>query len=136
VLLGEFVVGLELVLANTKLICNVVFVEKELICGLGISFGGDFCWGWEFWERILSNSWVAVGCHYVEELVCGDRSDCWLGCSSDCRCLGGREFCIGILVGSCGAIRFKFLGKARDSSIWLCMGLSMCELRGSIKSLP
>ena len=46
-LLDEFVVGsvLALALANTKLICNVVFVEKELICGLGISFGGDFCWG-------------------------------------------------------------------------------------------
>ena len=41
-LLDEFVAGSELVLANTKLICKVVFVEKELICGLGISFGGDF----------------------------------------------------------------------------------------------
>ena len=45
VLLDEFVVGSVLALANTRLICNVVFVEKELICGLGISFGGDFCWG-------------------------------------------------------------------------------------------
>ena len=44
-LLDEFVVGSVLALANTKLICIVVFVEKELICGLGISFGGDFCWG-------------------------------------------------------------------------------------------
>ena len=42
-LLDEFVASSELVLANTKLICKVIFVEKELICGLGISFGGDFC---------------------------------------------------------------------------------------------
>ena len=41
-LLDEFVASSELVLANTKLICKMVFVEKELICGLGISFGGDF----------------------------------------------------------------------------------------------
>ena len=42
-LLDEFVASSELLLANTKLICKVVFVEKELICGLRISFGGDFC---------------------------------------------------------------------------------------------
>ena len=41
-LLDEFVASSELVLANTKLICKVVFVEKELICGFGFSFGGDF----------------------------------------------------------------------------------------------
>ena len=40
--LDEFVASSELVLANTKLICKVVFVEKELICGLGISFWGGF----------------------------------------------------------------------------------------------
>ena len=80
---------------------------------------------------------MAVGCHFEEELVGEDKSDCRLSCSSDCRFLGGREFCIWeFLVGSCGAIRFKFLGKAIDSSIWLCMGLSMVELRGSVKSLP
>ena len=79
---------------------------------------------------------MAVGCHFEEELVGEDKSDCRLSCSSDCRFLGGGEFCIGILVGSCGAIRFKFLGKAIDSSIWLCMGLSISELRGSVKSLP
>jgi hypothetical protein len=44
-LLDEFVVGSVLALANMRLICNVVFVGKELICGLGNSFGGDFCWG-------------------------------------------------------------------------------------------
>ena len=43
-LLDEFVVGSVLALANIRLICNVVFVERELICGLGILFGGDFCW--------------------------------------------------------------------------------------------
>ena len=42
-LLDEFMVGSVLALANTRLICNVVFVERALICGLGISFGGDFC---------------------------------------------------------------------------------------------
>ena len=42
-LLDEFVASSELVLANTKLICKVVLVEKELICGFGFSFGGDFC---------------------------------------------------------------------------------------------
>ena len=42
-LLDEFVASSELVLANTKLICKVVFVEEELICGFGFSFGGDFC---------------------------------------------------------------------------------------------
>ena len=41
-LLDEFVASSELVLANTKLICKVVFVEKELIYELGFSFGGDF----------------------------------------------------------------------------------------------
>ena len=79
---------------------------------------------------------MAVGCHFEEELVGGDKSDCGLSCSSDCRFLGGGEFCIGILVGSCRAIRLKFLEKARDSSIWLCMGLSIGELIGSVKGLP
>ena len=79
---------------------------------------------------------MAVGCHFVEELVGGDESDCRLSCSSDCRFLGGEEFCIGILVGSCGAIRFKFVGKAIDSSILLCMGLIMGEMGGSGKGLP
>ena len=79
---------------------------------------------------------MAVGCHFVEELVGGDESDCRLSCSSDCRFLGGEEFCIRILVGSCGASRFKFLGKARESSIWLFMGLSICEVGGSDKGLP
>ena len=79
---------------------------------------------------------MAVGCHFVLELVGGDGSDCRLSCPSDCRFLSGEEFCIGILVGSCGAIRFKFLGKARDSSIWLCMGLIIGEMGGSGKGLP
>ena len=79
---------------------------------------------------------MAVGCQFVEELVGGDGSDCRLSCSSDCRFLGGGEFWLGLLVGSCGASRFKFVGKARDSSIWLCMGLSICEIGGSGKSLP
>ena len=79
---------------------------------------------------------MAVGCHFVLELVGGDGSDCRLSCPSDCCFLSGEEFCIGILVGSCGAIRFKFLGKARDSSIWLCMGLIIGEMGGSGKGLP
>ena len=42
-LLGEFVVGLELVLANTKLICNVGFVEKEFVGENSEQFLGG-CW--------------------------------------------------------------------------------------------
>ena len=42
-LLDEFVASSGLVLANTKLICKVVLVVKELICRFWFSFGGDFC---------------------------------------------------------------------------------------------